>query len=130
MADISNIAEGFLAHLLGGVLGGVVGWMMHVVYGLWRRGQQHAQFDREIVEFANELKSLVRLDEIPNVMKRVVPLASKATFGTDTPPLKEKYVLPTDSKVECGICERSVKPTHEGRCETCKLGLTSYHKIR
>ena len=126
--DPSQISEGFLAHLIGGIIGGVVGWFLHAAYGLLLRKRQHAQFDREIVEFATQLQRLVSLQEIPTVMARVVPLASKATFGTEVPPLKERHSFPKGVKLNCKICKRSIEPTFEGRCATCKLGCTSYHE--
>jgi hypothetical protein len=86
--DLSSMAEGFFAHLIGGLIGGLVGWFLHAVYHRWERGRHHAEFDREIVDFVTHLKSLISKDHMPGVMERVVPLVSKATFGTEAPPLR------------------------------------------
>lgn len=126
--DPSQVSEGFLAHVIGGVIGGAVGWFLHVAYAFFQRGKQHARFDREIVEFAEQLQQLLPAEQIPLVMARVVPLASKATFGADVPPLKEHHLLPPGVKLLCKICQRLVEPTADGRCATCKLGCTSYHE--
>jgi len=125
--DPVSVSEGFLAHLLGGVIGGLAGWLLHTLYGQLQRRKQHAQFDREISEFVAQLRSLLRREQIPSVMARVVPLASKATFGTQIPPLKEEHLLPAGIKLNCRMCERSIEPSFEGRCPTCKLGCSSYH---
>jgi hypothetical protein len=126
--DPVHILEGFTAHLLGGIIGGLTGWFLHTLYGRFQRKRQHAQFDREIEDFVTRLKSLISREEMPLVMERVVPLTSRATFGTEVPPLKEKFSLPTGVKLHCTMCERSINATFEGRCPSCKLGLGSYHE--
>ena len=88
-----NLAEGFLAHLLGGLIGGIVGWFFHTIYHWWERGKQHAEFNRKFVDFAAHLSKLIPKDAMPGVMERVVPLVSKATFDTEIRPLKENYLI-------------------------------------
>ena len=122
--------EGFGAHILGGLIGGLIGWLGHLVYERYRRKKHHAQFDRDVLEFAQEIRGLVALDNIPPLMKKFVPIASKAHFGTEIPPLKEEYIVPEETTLKCRICERDVKPTTEGRCETCKLGYSTYQRLR
>jgi hypothetical protein len=124
---LEHVSQGFIAHLLGGLIGAVVGWSIHVLYRRLKRGSQHAQFDREIVGFAKQLQTLVASEKMPAVMARVVPLACKATFGTEEPPLKETYTIPHGTILGCKLCKRRVEPTSEGRCPTCKLGCSSYH---
>ena len=126
--DQMYILEGFLAHLLGGIIGGLTGWFLHAIYGKWQRKKQHARFDRDIEEFARRLTSLVSKNEMPTVMAQVVPLASKAAFGTEVPPLKEAYSFPAGVQLNCKLCLRSVVPTFEGRCPTCLLGCSSFHQ--
>lgn len=130
MLNASQVSDGFFAHVIGGVIGGGVGWVMHALYRRWQRRRQHAEFDREVVGFATQLQSLVSDEQIPKVMARFVPVASKATYGIEIPPLKERYSLPQGVTLECDICKRTVEPTFEGRCDTCKLGITSYHRPR
>lgn len=123
-----HILVGFLAHLIGGIIGGLTGWFLHAIYSRWQRGKQHAHFDREIEQFATHLKSLISKEQMPDVMARVVPLASKAIFGTEIPPLKKVYALPAGSKLGCKMCERSIEPTFDGRCPSCKIGCSLYHE--
>lgn len=120
--------EGILAHLLGGIIGGVVGWFAHTIYRYWERKRHHAEFDRAITEFARHLQVLLPHEQIPEVMARVVPLASKAFFGRKKPPLKERNVIPAGGRFGCDICKRTIEPTVQGRCPTCKLAMSSYHQ--
>jgi len=126
--DPTHILEGFWAHLIGGVIGGVAGWLVHSVYHRLQRRRHHAEFDREIIGFVAQLKTVISKDKMPGVMARLVPLVSKATYGSEVPPLKEEYSLPSGVTLDCKMCERSIEPTFEGRCPTCKLGASLYHE--
>ena len=57
--ETAQVLEGFLAHLIGGVIGGLTGWFLHIIYSRLQRRKKHAQFDREIVEFVSNLKNLI-----------------------------------------------------------------------
>jgi hypothetical protein len=123
----NEILIGFGAHVLGGLIGGVVGWLSHTVFNHLQRKKQHARFNREIIELTERLKGTIPNAEIPKVMERVVPLASRATFGVPEPPLNEVILMPSGAKLDCNICVRTIEPNFEGRCPTCKLGSMSYH---
>lgn len=126
--ELEHVITGFLGHVFGGIIGGLTGWFLHIIYTRSQRRKQHAQFDREIETFASQLRNLIPREQIPEVMARVVPLASKAIFGTEIPPLEKEYALPPGTALDCKNCERSIIPTFEGRCPTCRMGCSTYHK--
>ena len=127
-AELNHVVLGFLAHVLGGLIAGWVGWFGHLIYERRRRKKYHAQFDRDILEFAHTIQAIVTPEQMPELMAHVVPLASKARFGVDTPPLKEEHTLPPGAILHCKICKRSITPTTAGRCKTCKLGCGLWHE--
>ena len=106
--DTPQIAEGFVAHLIGGLIGVLVGWIAHEAYTMFRHRRQHAEFNREIDEFAAQIRQLIPGEQMPAMMKRVVPLVSRATFRTEVPPLTEEFALPTGTAYKCRYCERVV----------------------
>lgn len=125
--ETANFLDGFLAHLVGGIIAAIVGWFAHAYYQHRQRRKMHARFDHEIEAFVGHLKALIPTTEMPGVMQRVVPLVSRATFGTEIPPLNKEYTFPAGLSVGCKMCEQSINPLPEGRCPTCKIGLQSYH---
>lgn len=125
-----EVMLGFAAHVVGGLIAGLVGWFCHAVYERCQRRKQHARFDSDIQRFARTLKDTVRAEDRPKVMAQVVPLASRATFHDSVPPLNQHVELLPTVELRCNICERRVKPEHDGRCGTCKLGHSSWHELR
>ncbi len=74
---------GFIAHICGGLIGGLVGWFGHSIYEHRRRKKYHAQFDRDIIEFIENFQGTVPADQMPEIMAHIVPLASRAQYGAD-----------------------------------------------
>ena len=127
-ADLSGVMFGFLADLLGGLIAGLVGWFGHLIYDRRRRRKYHAQFDRDILQFAETIQPSVRPDQMQELMAHVVPLASKARFGVDVPPLTADHTLPKGATLYCKFCEMNIEPTTEGRCKICKLNCGLWHE--
>jgi hypothetical protein len=63
-------------------------------------------------------------------MKLAVPLASKARYGVEIPPLKKRDIYYDDKSGElhCKLCKKDVRPTSEGRCNNCKLNCSLWHE--
>jgi hypothetical protein len=95
-ADLSGVVFGFLADLLGGLIAGLVGWFGHLIYDRRRRRKYHAQFDRDILQFAETIQTSVRPDQMQELMAHVVPLASKARFERSP---NGRYFVPSDSPI-------------------------------
>ncbi len=127
-AELNQFLSGFLADIMGGLIAGLVGWFAHSKYEKHRRKKYHAQFDRDILEFSHAMRDAIPHEQIPELMALVVPLASRARFGVDMPPLKEEHTLPKGAVLHCKICKQSVEPTTEGRCKTCKLTCGLWHE--
>ncbi len=77
------VVLGLLAHICGGLIGGLVGWFGHSIYEHRRRKKYHAQFDRDIIEFIENFQGTVPADQMPEIMAHIVPLASRAQYGAD-----------------------------------------------
>lgn len=128
IADVNHVLTGFLAHVLGGLIAGLVGWFGHSIYERRRRKIYHVQFDRDITQFAEQIHTMVsNTEQMQELMAYVVPLASKARFGMDVPPLKEEHTLPQGVTLQCKFCKLPVEPTTEGRCKTCNVGCSLWH---
>ena len=63
------------------------------------------------------MKAVIPPGQIPEIMALVVPLASKARFGVDAPPLKEEHTLPKGVTLYCK--SRSPDPRGLDINETC-----------
>ena len=45
---------------------------------------------------------------MPEIMAHIVPLASRARFGVDIPPLNEEHTLPKGTKLHCDFASGSL----------------------
>jgi len=126
--ELNHLLIGFLAHTLGGLIAGLFGWFGHSLYDHSRRKRYHVQFDRDIIEFVHKIRDKFPAKQMPELMRYIVPLASKARFGVDVPPLKEEHSLPKGTTLYCKYCKRNTEPSTEGRCKTCTLGCGLWHE--
>src|SRR5689334_22166708 len=102
---------GLLAHILGGLIGALIGWFAHVFLQWWRRRKSHVLFEGDISDFTQTISGVLSADKIRKLMRQFVPLASKARYGEDVPPLREEYIIPQGIDLHCKICEATITPT-------------------
>lgn len=114
--------------VVAGLTGAIIVWGIQRLWQwLYQSKKSQAEFRNDIIEFSNSIKDSIPLDKIPSLMALVVPLASKARFGIDSPPLLDNYIIPSNVKLNCKVCKQEVKATTEGRCKTCKLSCSLWH---
>ncbi len=132
--ELYPMINGFISSIIAGILAGLVAAAVSSffksIFEKHRRRIYDEQFDRDIKQFSYSMKDTISSDKIQELMKLVVPLASKARYGQEVPPSKDgdmKY-FKDNTVLHCKICEKKIRPTTEGRCNECKLSCSLWHE--